>query len=94
MAPNINIGTYFLNGYKVYVLKDDLGRDIQNLMITSPQAFLFDRYFIRKKAYLIQGDRVKINHIAKNKDNFYLSIDYIGKKNGVVKAYIMLSDVI
>lgn len=94
LAPNINISTYFLNGYKVYVLKDDLGRDIQNLMITSPQAFLFDRYFIRKKAYLIQGDRVKINHIAKNKDNFYLSIDYIGKKNGVVKAYIMLSDVI
>ena len=94
LAPNINISTYFLNGYKVYVLKDDLGREIQNLMITSPKAFLFDRYFIRKKSYLIQGDRVKINHIAKNKDNFFLSIDYNSKKNGVVKAYIMLSDVI
>ena len=68
------------------MLKDDLGREIQNLMITSPTAFLFDRYFIRKKSYLIQGDRVKINHIAKNKDNFFLSIDYISKKKGGVKA--------
>ncbi|WP_168406748.1 hypothetical protein [Acinetobacter indicus] len=94
LAPNLNLTTFFSNPNNIYVLKSDLGKIVEKVEVSSRKAFLFDQYFNKKRSYLINGDIVRIKNIVKNKDEFYLNIEYLSKGGKVVKGYILISDIL